>query len=115
MQSSSPAFSSSPQCRYPAASLRPAREARPRSRARSLPRPRIWHSSFVLLLRPPRSSDPKRTKRPRGGSFMESYVRKLGVVGLVALAGLFNAGGAGAGRDEKHIEFEMVPSAAATT
>ena len=46
---------------------------------------------------------------------MESYVKTLAVVGFVALAGLFQAGGAGTvAADEKHIEFEMVPSAAAT-
>ena len=46
---------------------------------------------------------------------MESYVKTLAVVAFVALAGLFQAGGAGTvAADEKHIEFEMVPSAAAT-
>src|SRR5262245_66193188 len=50
---------------------------------------------------------------------MESYVRRLGVVGLIALAalltGLFPAGSAGTvAADEKHIEFDMVRSAAAT-
>jgi len=46
---------------------------------------------------------------------MESYVSRLGVVGLVALTALFPAGSAGTvAADEKHIEFDMVRSAAAT-
>ena len=45
---------------------------------------------------------------------MKSYVKRLGVVGLVALAGLFPAGSAGTvAAEEKHIEFDMVRSAAA--
>ena len=45
---------------------------------------------------------------------MESYVKKLAVMGLVALAALFQAAGAGTvTADEKHIEFDMVRSAAA--
>jgi len=46
---------------------------------------------------------------------VKSYVRRLGVVGLVALTGLFPAGSAGTvAAGEKHIAFDMVPSAAAT-
>jgi len=45
---------------------------------------------------------------------MELIHKRLGLVALVALAGLFLAGGAKAiAADEKHIEFDMVRSATA--
>ena len=46
---------------------------------------------------------------------MESCLRRLGLVGLMALAALFPVAGAGTvTAGEKHIEFDMVRSAAAT-
>jgi hypothetical protein len=45
----------------------------------------------------------------------QSSSKRLGLTALVALAGLFLAGGVGTvSADEKHIEFDMVRSAAAT-
>src|SRR3989442_11467958 len=109
------ASSSSPPSSQPALTLRPTREAVTRLRFRFLRLPRISLSSFVLLLRPPRRADEGSNPRhSSGGPVMELIHKRLGLVALVALAGLFLAGGAKAiAADEKHIEFDMVRSATA--